>query len=210
MFRNCLAAAWRNALHDRLYALLNVLGLAMGFAVVLLIWLFVRDELSFNRFLPNYQDIYRVQLTIGGGGERLVTWAGTPDRMASELKLDFPEIIGVARDAKQSVGMRRGEVMASEAIEWVDADFLNVTGYPLLRGDPATALAQPDSIVLTERLARKYFGGIDCVGLTLDINKIHPIRVTGIAADPPSRWQRARPPMENSPPWMPRRSRRAR
>ena len=186
MFRNCLAAAWRNALHDRLYAMLNVLGLALGFAVVLLIWLFVRDELSFNQFLPNYRDIYRVQLTIGESGERPVTWAATPDRMAAELKLDFPEIAAIARDAKQRVGVRHGEVMASEAVDWVDPNFLDVLGYPLLRGDPATALSQPDSIVLTRTTAQKYFGGIDCLGQMLDINKIHPIRVTGIAEDPPS------------------------
>ena len=59
-------------------------------------------------------------------------------------------------------------------------------GYPLLRGDAATALAEPDSIVLTRTMAKKYFGTIDCLGQTLDINQIHPIRVTGIAEDPPS------------------------
>ena len=60
MLRNCLSAAWRNAVHDRFYALLNVLGLALGLAAVILIWLFVRDEVSFNRFLAGYQDVYRV------------------------------------------------------------------------------------------------------------------------------------------------------
>src|SRR5580692_4022157 len=126
MFRNCLAAAWRNALHDRFYALLNVLGLALGLSVVILIWLFVRDELSYNNFLPHYQDIYRVQLTIAESGQRPVSWAATPDRMAGELKLDFPEIATIARDGKQSVGVRHGQVSAAEAIDWVDADFLNM------------------------------------------------------------------------------------
>jgi putative ABC transport system permease protein len=186
MFRNCLAAAWRNALHDRFFALLNVVGLGLGLAVVILIWLFVRDELSYNHFLSGYQDVYRVQLTIAESGQRPVTWASTPDRMAAELKLDFPEIAMIARDGKQSVGVRHGQVSAAEAIDWVDADFLSVLGYPLLRGDAATALAEPDSIVLTRTLAKKYFGSIDCLGQTLDINQIHPIRVTGIAEDPPS------------------------
>ncbi|HET7880862.1 MAG TPA: ABC transporter permease [Acetobacteraceae bacterium] len=185
MLRNCLAAAWRNALHDRFYALLNVFGFALGLAAVILIWLFVRDELSFNRFLSGYQDVYRVQLTIAEPGQRPATWASTPDRMAGELKLDFPEIAGVVRDAKQSVGVRHGDVSAAEAIDWVDPDFLTVIGYPLLRGDPATALAQPDTIVLSRTLAQKYFGTLDCIGRTLDINQIHPIRVTGIADDPP-------------------------
>ena len=116
-------------------------GLALGLAVVILIWLFVRDELSYNQFLPGYQDVYRVQLTIAEPGQRPMTWASTPDRMAAELKLDFPEIAAIARDGKQSVGVRHGQVSAAEAIDWVDADFLTVLGYPLLRGDPATALA---------------------------------------------------------------------
>ncbi len=186
MFRNCLAAAWRNARYDRFYALVNIFGLALGFAVVILIWLFVRDELSYNQFLPGYQDVYRVQLTIAEPGQRPVSWAATPDRMAAELKLDFPEIAAITRDAKQSVGMRRGETTAAEGIEWVDADFLAVLGYPLLRGDPATALVEPDTIVLTQSLAQKYFGTIDCLGQTLDINNTHSMRITGIAEDPPS------------------------
>jgi putative ABC transport system permease protein len=186
MFRNCLAAAWRNALHDRFFALLNVVGLGLGLAVVILIWLFVRDELSYNHFLSGYQDVHRVQLTIAQPGQRPATWASTPDRMAAELKLDFPEIAAIARDGKQSVGVRHGQVSAAEAVAWVDADFLTVVGYPLLRGDAATALTQPDSIVLTRTLAMKYFGTLDCIGQMLDINQIHPIRVTGIAEDPPS------------------------
>lgn len=64
MFRNCLAAAWRSALRDWFYALLNVAGLALAFAAAILIWLFASDELSFNHFLPGYRDAYRVELTI--------------------------------------------------------------------------------------------------------------------------------------------------
>jgi putative ABC transport system permease protein len=186
MFRNCLAAAWRNARHDRFYALLNVLGFALGFAVAILIGLFVRDELSYNAFLPGYHDAYRVQLTIAQSDERPVTWVATPDRMAAEMKLDFPEIIAITRDAKQTVGVRQGDVNAAESVDWVDADFLAVLGFPLLRGDPLTALAAPDSIVLTRSAALKYFDTIDCLGQTLDVNLTHPMRVTAVAEDPPS------------------------
>jgi putative ABC transport system permease protein len=186
MLRSYLAAAWRAARRDRFYALLNLLGLALGFAVVILISLYVRDEVTFNRFLPGYQDAYRIQLTIAETGERPKTWAATPERMAAELKLDFPEIAYIARVATQKVGLRHGDVEAGESIEWVDRDFLAVLPYKLLQGDPATALAQPDSIVLTRRLAMKYFGTIDCVGQMLDVNRTHPIRVTAVAEDPPS------------------------
>jgi putative ABC transport system permease protein len=186
MLRNYLAAAWRSACHDRLYALLNVLGLALAFTVVTLIGLFLRDELSYNTFLPGYADIYRVQLTIGGDGEPPTTSRLTPTRLVSELQLDFPEIIATTRDARQTVGLRAGNVEAAESIEWVDPNFLTVLGFKLLAGDPATALAQPDTIVLTRSLAHKYFGTLDCLGQTIELNHLRPMRVTGIAEDTPS------------------------
>ncbi len=186
MFRNCLAAAWRSACNDRFYAILNTVGLALGFAIVVLIWLFVRDELSYNLFLDNYQDAYRLQLTIAEAGQKPVTWQGTPDRLAAELKLAFPDIVATARDVPESVGLRHNDVEATENIDWVDADFLKVLGFPLLQGNPATALTEPDSIVLSRTLALKYFGTIFCLGQSLDINRIHPARVTAIAEDPPS------------------------
>jgi putative ABC transport system permease protein len=186
MLRNYIMTAWRSARRDRFYALLNVIGLALGFAVVILIGLFVRDELSYNSFLPGYRDVYRMQVTIAEAGQRPVTWTGTPVRMAAELKLDFPEMVATARTVRQPIGLRHGDVEAVEKIMWVDPDFLAVLGYPLLRGDPATALADPDSIVLTRTLAEKYFGTIDCLGQTLEIDRLHPERVTGIAEDPPS------------------------
>jgi putative ABC transport system permease protein len=186
MFRNCFTAAWRSAFRDWFYAALNVLGLAMGFAAAILIWLFVSDELSFNHFLPGYRDAYRVQLTIADVGQRPQTWTATPDQLAAELKADFPEIVATARTRGQSIGLRHGDVESVEDVKWADKDFFAVLRYPLLRGDPATALAEPDTIVLTRRLAQKYFGTIDCLGQLIEIDHVHPMRVTGVAEDAPS------------------------
>jgi putative ABC transport system permease protein len=186
MFVNYLIAAWRSALRDWAYAVLNVLGLALGFSVVILIWLFVVDELSYNSFLPGYRDVYVMKLTIAETGQRPVTMEGTPERMAAELKLDFPEIASVTRTRTQSVGLRHGTVEAVENITWADPGFFSVLGYPLLRGDPAQALAQPDSIVLTRTLALKYFETLDCLGQTLEVDHVHPVRITAVAEDPPT------------------------
>src|SRR3954471_14095283 len=134
MFRNYLAAAWRSASRDRFYVLLNVFGLALGFAVVILIWLFVRDELSYNSFLPGYRDAYVMKLTIAEPGQRPMTLEGTPDRMAAELKLDFPEIVAATRTRTQPVGLHHGAVEAVENVMWADADFFGVLGYRALRG----------------------------------------------------------------------------
>ena len=185
MIRHYLTAAWRSARHDWFYALLNVLGLALGFAVVLLIWLFVRDELSYNAFLPGYRDVYRAQLTIAEPGQRPITFTGTPAGMAAELKLDFPEIVATTRTRKVSAGLRHGNVEAVEAVHWVDADFFSVLGFPLLLGDPASALAQPDSAVVTRATAMKYFGHLNCLGETIEVDHAHSVRVTAVAEDPP-------------------------
>ncbi|MEI9982251.1 MAG: ABC transporter permease [Aliidongia sp.] len=186
MFRSYLVAAWRSARRDRFYAILNVLGLGLGFAAAILIGLFVRDELSYDRFLPGYQDVYRAQLTdTESGGQPTTMWV-TPERLAVEMKLYFPEIVASTRTVEQTVGMRHGDVEATEDIQSVDPDFLAVLGFPLIAGDAATALSQPDTIVLTRRLAEKYFGTTDCLGQTLELNRAHPVRVTAVAEDPPT------------------------
>ncbi len=105
--------------------------------------------------------------------------------MAAELKLDFPEIVATTRTRTQSVGLRHGEVEAVEDVMWADADFFTVLGYRLLRGSPA-ALVEPNSIVLTRKLAEKYFGTVDCLGQTVEVDHLHPTRVTGVVEDPPS------------------------
>ena len=186
MLRNYLAASWRGARRDGFYALLNVLGLGLGFAAAILIWLFARDELGYDRFLMGYQDVYRAQLTVTDSGRPPQTFNTSPQRLAAELKLDFPEIAQTARASQQSVGLRHGDVEAAESILTVDPDYLAVLGFPLLSGDATTALAAPDSIVLTRRLAEKYFGTVDCVGESLDLDQVHPVRVTAVAEDPPS------------------------
>src|SRR5579859_1601785 len=183
MFRHYLLSAWRNASRDRFYALLNVVGLGLGFAAVILIGLFVRDELSYERFLPGYRDVYRAQLSVGSPPGTLPS---TPESLAAQMRLDFPEIATVIRTIDDTVGLRHGEVEANEKITTVDADFFSVLGFPLLSGDPATALAEPDSIVLTRDLALKYFGTIDCLGENLELDHVHSVRVTGIAENPPS------------------------
>jgi putative ABC transport system permease protein len=186
MLRNYLAAAWRSARRDWFYALLSVLGLALGFAGIILIWLFVRNELSYNSFLPGYQDVYLMKVTVAETGQRPMTVPGTPARLAAELRLDFPEIAATTRIAPQVAGLGHGNVDAVETVLWADADFFAVLEYRLLRGDPATVLAEPDSIVLSRTLAEKYFGTVDCLGQTLEIDHLHLVRVTGIAEDSPS------------------------
>jgi putative ABC transport system permease protein len=186
MFRNYLVAAWRNALHDRLHAVINVAGLALGLAAAILIALFVRDELSYDRFLPGHDRVFRVDTLLSVPGQAPSWKSSAPGHTAPGLVLDFPEFEGVTRVLNDRVGVRHGDVEVLELIDWVDPSFLSVIGLPVIAGDAATALDAPDSVVLTRGMARKYFGTDTPIGATLEFSRIHPMRVTAVIEDLPS------------------------
>jgi putative ABC transport system permease protein len=186
MFRNYLIAAWRNARRERLHAAINVAGLALGLAAAILIGLFVRDELSYDQFLAGHDRVFRVSTRLGVPGRTPVWEAAAPEHTGPALALDFPEFEGVARLDADRVGVRHGEVEALERIAWADPAFLSVIGLPVIAGDAATALDAPDSVVLTRGMARKYFGTDTPIGATLELSRIHPMRVTAVIEDLPS------------------------
>jgi putative ABC transport system permease protein len=188
MLRNYLAAALRNLARNRLYAGITIFGLAVGFAAALLIGLYVRDELTYDRFVPGYERVYRVSQTITIKGSAPIESDVTPMMMAKPLALAFPEIERVARlsPAYFPPTVRRGEIVTGEQnFAWGDPGFLRVVPLPVLAGDPATALDAPDSIVLTRASARKYFGRDAPIGETLLVEN-RPFRVTAVLKDLPS------------------------
>jgi putative ABC transport system permease protein len=186
MFRNFLAAAWRRARRDRLHTILNLAGLSLGFATAILIGLYVRDELSFDQFIPDHDNIYYVRPTFFDTGRPSQTGDSTPQTLAAELRVNFPEILAISREAVDLFGVSHGDVEANEKILDVDPSFFDIFTYKLLLGDRETALKRPDSVVLSETLARKYFGTIDCLGQTLLLDRAYNVTVTGVLADPPS------------------------
>jgi putative ABC transport system permease protein len=186
MLRHYVSAAWRQARRDPLHALVNVIGLAIGLATAMLIGLYLRHELSYDTFLKDGDQVYRVstQITLPGRG---MSWtSGPPEHTAAALSIDFPELAGVARVTPARVGLRHDRVEASEVIFWADPSFLTVMGLPVVAGDAATALAAPDGIVLTQKAAKKYFGTAPALGATLELNRSVPMRVTAIIADLPT------------------------
>ena len=187
MLRNYLAAALRNLARNRLYAGVTIFGLAVGFAVALLIALFVRDEFSYDRFVAGHERVYRVSETIRFPGGRPIVSDVTPTRVAPALKLDFPQIQYVARlTGLNPVIVRRGDFTAAEQnMTWADPDFFRVMPMPVVAGDPAGALDAPDGVVITRAVARKYFGRDAPLGEVLLIDR-HPMRVNAVLRDLPS------------------------
>ncbi len=206
MFRNYMAAALRNLGRNRLYAAINIVGLALGVSAALLIALFVRDEHSYDQFFPGYRDVYLLTETRDSIDPRLLTerWDFSFPDLAAKLSVQFPQIATVARiiTANDPPHIRHGQVEADETgFLWVDPSFFRVMPLKSLAGDPQTALATPDSVVLTRTAARKYFGRDKPLGELLEVNPAmgsdagkvstvfstpHPMRVTAVIEDLPS------------------------
>ena len=206
MLSNYLAAAVRNLLRNRTHAAISLFGLALGFAAALLIVLFVRDEYTYDRFFPGYRDVFLLTPTRDPIDRRLLAerWDFSLPDLAAKLILQFPQIASVARimTADNPPHIRHEQVEADETgFLWVDPSFFRVMPLKSLAGDLKTALATPDSVVITRTAARKYFGRDEPVGEMLEVNpamgsdaaKIstafnasHPMRVTAVIDDLPS------------------------
>jgi len=188
MFRNYLAAALRNLARNKLYAGVTIAGLAIGFAAAMLIGLYVRDELTFDRFLPDHERIYLMTSTIEMPGSKPIETKLSQIKLAERLPLDFPEIelAGRLTGAYFPPTVRRGETVAAEqSLYYADENFFRILRFPVLAGDLEHALDTPDSVVLTPGVARKYFGHEDVVGQILLINR-EPFRVTAVLKELPS------------------------
>ena len=169
MIAHGLLTFYRSLARHRLYTALNVLGLALGFAVFLVLALVVRYEYGFDRWLPDAGNVYRLDQTWLFPGRPADEEAGATFVAYDLLRTDFPQIAAATRMMERDRPVSVGHVVDSEAVTYVDAGCLNVLRLPLVAGERARALAAAGDVVITERIARKYFGVIDVVGQTLDI-----------------------------------------
>jgi len=185
MFRNYLATSLRNLLRNRLYTAINIIGLTIGFAAAFLIAMFVRGDLSYDRWIPGHAQSYLATYGVARPGIPPTYNDLTPASWAAWMKIHFPEIPTFARIHPENVSLRRGEIEANERIYWADADFFSVVPLPAIAGDPSLALQEADGIVLTRRMARKYFGREDVIGETLEISRSHVMQVRAVLEDLP-------------------------
>ena len=169
------------------YMILNVGGLAIGLASFFFITLYVVNELSYDRFHKNYENIYRVKVIGRLAGSEL-DQAITAAPMAQTMLKDYPEVLQAARIRKMGDWLIRfGDKKFNEdGVVFADSTFFDVLDFRLLKGDPKTALARPQSMVLTEEFARKYFGDQDPVGQKVSVEADTVLyTVTGIVQDVP-------------------------
>jgi putative ABC transport system permease protein len=191
MLRNYFSAALRNLLRNRLHATLNILGLGAGFAAALLIALHVRHEVTFDQFLPHHEDVYRLSNEVTLAGPGLGATEDTKGPIIEDLRLEFPQIQHISQVMRgygnTSNSLRRGTSESREpAFFWADPEIFDVLQLPAVAGDLHTALQSPDGLVLTRRMARKYFGTDNPMGKTIEVNREYTMRVTAVLEDLPS------------------------
>jgi putative ABC transport system permease protein len=186
MFRNYLKVALRNLWKSKAFSAINILGLAVGLATCLLILLYVVDELSYDRYNEKADRIYRVNCDIKfGGGDLHLTVASDP--MGPTLKKDYPQVEEFTRIyASQGAKLiKKGNEYINEPdVAHVDSTFFNVFTLPSLEGDTRTALNEPNTVVITESAAKKYFGTTHALGKVIEADKT-AYKVTAVIKDIP-------------------------
>jgi len=187
MIKNYLKIAWRNLLRNRIFSAINIVGLSFGLASCMLISLYVLDELSFDRFNEKADQIVRVIFkgTMQGGK---INEAHVMPPTGPILKADYPEVIEATRlrQAGKPKVLIGNKQYSEESMAFVDANFFKVFTLPFLKGDENTALTEPNTVVITEEAAAKYFGDQDAVGKILHFkNSDVAYRITGVIKEVP-------------------------
>jgi predicted permease len=193
MLRNYLIIAFRTLVRNKVYTLVNVLGLSIGLAAAMLILLYTKDEVSYDGFHANNARLFRVtyrDITPEGGLDS--EGGNTGYIQGPTFKAGVPEIQSFVRFRWNRIDMKRGTEVISQPVFLADPDFFTIFSFPLVSGNPRTALQNPGSVVITEEMARKQFGTTDVLGKTIfckdsfkEGSGFVPRTVTGIARPTP-------------------------
>lgn len=186
MIRNYLKVAWRNLTNSKVYSAINILGLAMGMAVAMIIVLWVVNEYSYDKFLPGHERAYQVRRNFNSNGDTL-NFTTCSLKLADALRSDIPELEYVSEASwMNSHGLMAGDRKLLADGMMVQRDFLRIFPFQLVEGSAAHALDDTYSIILTQSLAESLFGKGSAVGKTLRLDSRHDVRVAGVLKDLPS------------------------
>lgn len=200
MWRHHLWMTARGIVHHRLYSIINIASLAVGLTCAIFVILFVRDELSYDRWIPDTQNLYRVELMVNVLGREQQPTAVTPYPLLVAMRDQIPGVTGMTRLVPQRMTITSGDRQFAQEVDVVDPGFFNVIRLPLLKGEPGSVFRQPESVVLSQSVARTYFGDADPIGRTLTVAAGNcasgatacpqiSLRVTGVARDLPHNTQ---------------------
>ncbi len=187
MFQNYFKTTLRTLLRNPIYSFINVSGLSLGLACAMLILLYLKDEVSYDRFHSNANNIYRVfsqaTMTNGPEGTQTQRMGITGYFQGPHFAAKIPEIESFVRVQSGAEDMKTGSNVIYQPVQFVDSNFFSVFSFPLLSGNPKTCLLQPDAIVISEDMAKKQFGNSDAMGKIIMLKtreKFIPHTVTGV------------------------------
>ncbi len=186
MLKNYLITAWRNLSRSKIFTLVNISGLAVGLAVFTLIMLWVNNEISYNSFHAGKERIAMVMANKASNNE-LATFPACPTLLAGSMANDLPGIAYVSRSSWGDIRLiSYGEKSLSEKGLYVDPEFLNIFSFPLVKGSPNKVLQEPNTVLVSETLAKKYFGNEDPVGKVIVVEQNQQYKVEGVLNDVPA------------------------
>lgn len=186
MLKNYFKIAFRNLFRNKGFSIINISGLVIGMASAVLILLWVQNEVSYDRFHEKNDRLYEVWSN-GISDGRLNSGTNTPQLMGPALKTDYPEIENVTRVSwNMSILFGYGDKHVKASGIWVDPSFLTMFSFPLLRGDAKTALNDPHSLVITEKMSKKLFGDENPIGKVLKFDNSENFVVTGLLKNLPN------------------------
>ncbi|MEP0985741.1 ABC transporter permease [Ekhidna sp.] len=188
MLKNYIKTTFRTLAKNRVYSALNIFGLALGIAACLFISQYVSYEYSYDRFHSNHENLYRVKYMVYRGENLQINCAAAVPRVGPFMKENMPEVVDFARAFPISGVFERDNIQFREKrVHIVDPSFLKMFDYPLIHGDMETALTEPNTVVITESIANKYFGRTDVVGETLNLYTWieETLEITGVTMDVP-------------------------
>ena len=188
MLWNYIKIIRRNFVKNGFISFINVFGLAIGIAASLLVFMHVTHEYSFDSFHTNRQDIYQVKGKMNYGGTDIYMSALSP-AFGPIMKNEIPEVKGFVRyfyDEKSTMSTENGEIYFENRLRFTDPEILTLFSFKLKSGDPKTVLSRPNTIVLTESTAQKYFGDKNPLGKTLYYNSEYAFEITGVLENLPT------------------------
>jgi len=186
MFRNFVKLAFRVIRKDFSYSLINILGLTIGITSSIFILLYILDEVSFDKYHEKKDSIYRVVSHIIEPDDEF-TWVVAQVPFAPQVKADYPEVLEAVRfiEEGRTLFKHNGIEFYEEEVFYADSAVFGVFTYNMYRGDPATALIEPNTIVVTETFAQRYFGDEDPMGHSIETESGDSYKITGVMKDVP-------------------------
>lgn len=187
MYKNYLKMAWRNLMRHKVFSLINILGLALGMTCSIFILLWVQDELSYDRFHENTDELYLIMRTEVYESSDNMTVASNSGRLAPALTQELPEVAHAVRVSWADIELLSYRDKALKVNgQYADPAFFEVFTFPLLAGSAKQVLHQPKSVVISDTIAFRLFGSTDVVGKVLKLNNNESYTVTGVMQKVPN------------------------